>query len=72
VLAAVAAGDALALTTTPDAALGSVRARAIHPVRRVEFALLWRDETPAPALNDLIRCAEARARAPRPVLAAVA
>jgi hypothetical protein len=49
-----------------------VRARAIHPVRRVEFALLWRDETPAPALNDLIRCAEARARAPRPVLAAVA
>jgi DNA-binding transcriptional LysR family regulator len=72
VLAAVAAGDALALTTTPDAALGSVTARAIHPVRRVEFALLWRDETPAPALNELIRCAEARAGATRPVLAAVA
>jgi DNA-binding transcriptional LysR family regulator len=72
VLAAVAAGDALALTTTPDAAIGGVVARAISPVRRVEFALLWRDETPAPALNELIRCAQARAGAPRPMLAAVA
>jgi DNA-binding transcriptional LysR family regulator len=72
VLAAVAAGDALALTTTPDAAYGSVTARAIRPVSRVEFALLWRDEAPAPALTELIRCAEARAGAPRPVLAAVA
>jgi DNA-binding transcriptional LysR family regulator len=71
-LAAVAAGDALALTTTPDAAIGGVVARAISPVRRVEFALLWRDETPAPALNELIRCAEARAGAPRRMLAAVA
>ena len=72
VLAAVAAGDALALTTTPDAAIGGMAARAISPARRVEFALLWRDETPAPALKDLIRCAEARAGAPRPMLAAVA
>jgi DNA-binding transcriptional LysR family regulator len=71
-LAAVAAGEALALSTTPDDALGAVTARAIHPVRRVEFALLWRDETPAPALNELIRCAEARAGAPRRMLAAVA
>src|SRR3954470_14979430 len=71
-LAAVAAGDALALTTTPDAAIGGAVARAISPVRRVEFALLWRDETPAPALSELIRCAEARAGAPRPMLAAVA
>jgi DNA-binding transcriptional LysR family regulator len=68
VLAAVATGDVLALTTTPDAALGSVTARAIHPIHRVEFSLLWRDETPAPALNELIRCAGA----PRPVLVAVA
>ena len=71
-LAAVAAGDALALTTTPDAAIGGLVARAISPARRVEFALLWRDETPAPALNGLIRCAEARAAAPRPTLAAAA
>jgi len=72
VLAAVAAGDALALTTTPEAALGGVLARAISPVRRVEFALLWRDETPAPALKELIGCARTRAGAPRRVLAAVA
>src|SRR3954471_11044247 len=72
VLAAVAAGDALALTTTPDVAVGGVVARPVSPARRVEFALLWRDETPAPALNELIRCAELRAGAPRPMLAAVA
>jgi DNA-binding transcriptional LysR family regulator len=71
-LASVAAGDALALTTTPDAAIGGAVARAINPASRVEFALLWRDETPVPALSELIRCAEARAGAPRPVLAAVA
>ncbi|MEN3282803.1 MAG: hypothetical protein V7607_3943, partial [Solirubrobacteraceae bacterium] len=71
-LAAVAAGEALALTTAPEAALGGVAARIINPARRVEFALLWRDETAAPALNELIRCAEARAGAPRPALAAVA
>jgi DNA-binding transcriptional LysR family regulator len=71
-LATVAAGEALALTTTPYAAVSSVAARAIHPVRRVEFALLSRDETPAPALGRLIRCAEGRAGVPRPVLAAVA
>jgi hypothetical protein len=71
-LAAVSDGDALALTTTPDAAIGGVVARAINPARRVEFALLWRDETPAPALKELIRCAEARAGAARPMLAAVA
>lgn len=71
-LAAVSAGEALALTTTPDAAISPVTVRAIHPVRRVEFALLWRDETPAPALDQLIRCAEGRAGEPRPVLAAVA
>jgi DNA-binding transcriptional LysR family regulator len=71
-LAAVAAGDALALTTTSDAAIGGLVARAIDPVRRVEFALFWREETPAPALKELILCAEAPAGVPRPVLAAVA
>jgi DNA-binding transcriptional LysR family regulator len=71
-LAAVAAGDALALTTASDAAIGGVVARMINPVRRIPFSLLWRDETPAPALNELIRCAEAPAGAPRPILAAVA
>jgi DNA-binding transcriptional LysR family regulator len=71
-LAAVTAGEALALTTAPYAGPGPVTARAVHPVRRVEFALLWRDEAPAPALGRLIRCAEGRAGVARPVLAAVA
>jgi DNA-binding transcriptional LysR family regulator len=71
-LAAVAAGEALALTTTPEAAMSGVTARVIDPAHRVEFALLSRDETPAPALRELIGCAERRAAAARPVLAAVA
>ena len=71
-LAAVAAGGAVALTTTSDAATGGMVARAIDPPQRVEFALFWRDDTPAPALNELLRCAEARAGGPRPTLAAVA
>jgi DNA-binding transcriptional LysR family regulator len=71
-LATVAAGEAVALTTTADGAIREIVARAVHPVRRVEFALFWRDETPAPALEQLIRRGEARAGAPRPALAAVA
>jgi DNA-binding transcriptional LysR family regulator len=71
-LAAVAAGDALVLTTAPEVAIGGAAARSIQPIRRVEFALLWRDETAAPALDELIRSAEARAGAPGPMLAAVA
>jgi DNA-binding transcriptional LysR family regulator len=70
-LAAVAAGDALLLTTAPEVAIGGAAARSIQPIRRVEFALLWRDETAAPALDELIRSAEARAGAPGPMLAAV-
>jgi DNA-binding transcriptional LysR family regulator len=71
-LAAVAAGDALVLTTAAEVAIGGAAARSIQPIRRVEFALLWRDESAAPALDELIRSAEARAGAPRPMLAAVA
>ncbi len=71
-LAAVATGDALALTTTPEVAISGAAARSIRPSRRVEFALLWRDEAAAPALHEFIRSVEARAGAPRPMLAAVA
>jgi DNA-binding transcriptional LysR family regulator len=67
-LAAVAAGDALALTTTPAVAIGGAVARSIRPVRHVEFALLWRDDSAAPALDELVRCAGT----PRPALAVVA
>jgi DNA-binding transcriptional LysR family regulator len=67
---AVAAGEALALTTAAATTGGEVLVRTLDPVRRVRFALLWRDETPAPALRELIRAAEAslapplRARSP--------
>ena len=73
---AVAAGEALALTTTAASTGGEMLVRALDPVRRVRFALLCRDETPAPALRELIRAAEAKlappARAPSPALSSLA
>jgi hypothetical protein len=70
--APVACGEALALTTSPDAAVRGMVARPLDPVRRVEFALLWCGEAPAPALGELIRAAEAIGRRVRPALRAVA
>jgi DNA-binding transcriptional LysR family regulator len=64
--AAVAAGDAVALTTAA-AASGDLIARPLQPIRHLRFALLWCDQTPSPALAELIRAAEAGA-APAPVV----
>ena len=72
--AAVARGDALALTTTPDALAPGVSARALRPERTLAFELLWRPEASSPALDALIRTArDSAAPTPtaRPVLAAV-
>jgi DNA-binding transcriptional LysR family regulator len=63
---AVTAGDAVALTTAA-AASGELIARPLAPARDLCFALLWREETPAPALAELIRAAEANA-VPAPVV----
>jgi DNA-binding transcriptional LysR family regulator len=62
--AAVAAGDAVALTTAA-AARAELIARPLEPARHLRFALLWREQTPAPALAALIHAAEANA-APAP------
>ena len=71
--AAVADGKALALSTAAGVRSGAVIARPLDPVRRVRFDLLWRDETPAPALGGFIRVAQAAAEPvlpeARPVLA---
>jgi DNA-binding transcriptional LysR family regulator len=73
---AVAAGEALALTTAAAATRGEMVVRTLDPVRRVRFALLCRNETPSPALRELIRAAEANLapplRAPSPTLVSVA
>jgi DNA-binding transcriptional LysR family regulator len=73
---AVAAGEALALTTAAASAGGEMVVRRLDPVQRVSFALLCRNETPAPALRELIRAAEASlvppVPAPSPTLASVA
>jgi DNA-binding transcriptional LysR family regulator len=70
--ASVATGEAVALTTSPDAAVGGMVARPLDPARSVPFALLWRDQTPAPALNQLIQTAATVGERVRPALLAVA
>jgi DNA-binding transcriptional LysR family regulator len=52
--AAVAASEALALTTAPDALPAGVMARRLDPQRTLSFELLTRDETPSPALAEFI------------------
>jgi len=69
--AAVAAGEAVALTTAA-AASGALIARPLEPARDLRFALLWSERAPAPALAELIRAAEPAAVVRRPVLASVA
>jgi DNA-binding transcriptional LysR family regulator len=70
--APVAAGEAVALTTSEDAAGDGMVARRLDPVRWVEFALLSNEATPSPALNDLINFATAISANAQPALRAVA
>jgi DNA-binding transcriptional LysR family regulator len=70
VWSAVAAGDAVAVTTAAAARGDDVLVRPLEPTRSVSHALLWRDETPA--LAELIRTAEAGVAPARPALALVA
>jgi DNA-binding transcriptional LysR family regulator len=56
---AVVAGEAVALTTAAARVDGELLVRPIDPVRRIRFALLSRDETPAPVLRELVKTAEA-------------
>src|SRR3954451_2266724 len=69
------AGDAVALTTAA-AANAELIARPLEPARHLCFALLWREETPAPALAELVRVAATNAAAApvarRAMLASVA
>jgi DNA-binding transcriptional LysR family regulator len=68
----VAAGEALGLATTAAAADGGMVARPLEPERLVDFELMWRDETPSPALDHFIRVAAAIAEPARRSLRSVA
>jgi len=57
----VVSGDALALTTSPPASAGGLAVRRLEPVRAIDFALFWRDKTPAPALERFIDAARSAA-----------
>ncbi len=75
-LAAVARGDALALSTAPGALDPQLLARPLAPARTLSFELLWSDATPSPVLSELIRTAECHTVDPglglRPALRVVA
>jgi DNA-binding transcriptional LysR family regulator len=66
----VACGEAIALTTAPEAAVGGMVVRPL--AHTVEFTLLSLDQTPAPAIEEFIESARAVAAPARPVLRAVA
>jgi DNA-binding transcriptional LysR family regulator len=52
---AIARGDAIALTTAPESLPAGVLVRPLDPVRSLRFELMWREETPSPALSELVR-----------------
>jgi DNA-binding transcriptional LysR family regulator len=68
----VAAGEAVALATAPTPRFDHITARPLDAVQHVEFALMWKDETPGPALAELIQTATAVAEHSPPTLRAVA
>jgi DNA-binding transcriptional LysR family regulator len=68
----VACGEAIALTTAPQVAVDGMVVRPLDSGHAVEFELLSRDQTPAPALEEFIDAAEAVAAPARPLLRAVA
>lgn len=71
--ASIARNEAVAVTPGPAALPADVLARPLDPRRTMPFELLWRDETPSPALAELTSLA-ANIQLPPPtrVLAAVA
>jgi len=75
-LADVAGGDALALSTVACAVDPNITTRTLEPVSMIGFQLLWQAGTPDAALAELIRAAEQQTvptrPTGRPVLRAVA
>lgn len=53
--AAVARGDAVALTTAPAELHPEVIVRPLHPRRTIGFELLWREDSLSPALAEFVR-----------------
>ncbi len=75
-LAPVAGGEAIALSTAPATLDSELIARPLHPTCTLSFDLMWQAQTPAPALAELLRTARERtvrsSQASRPALRAVA
>jgi DNA-binding transcriptional LysR family regulator len=52
---AIERGETIALTADPGELPACLEVRPLAPARSVRFELLWRDETPSPALAEFIR-----------------
>jgi DNA-binding transcriptional LysR family regulator len=73
--AAVARGEAVALTTAPAELHPEVIVRPLHPRQTIRFELLWREDSRSPALAEFVRVTAEQVDAStgtRPLLAAVA
>ena len=68
----VAAGEAVALATAPNPRFDHIAVGPLDTAQHVAFALMWKDETPAPALAELIQTATAAAEHSPATLRAVA
>jgi DNA-binding transcriptional LysR family regulator len=71
----VIAGEAIALTTSPQNVQPGLMVRSLTPSRTLLFNLLWRDEAASSALHEFVRIVAQSAQcssAPRRQLAAVA
>jgi DNA-binding transcriptional LysR family regulator len=71
-LASVAVGDAVALSTSAGASGREVVTRLLDPPAQVDFELFWAEAAPSPVLNRFIETAKAIADPPRKVLRVVA
>jgi DNA-binding transcriptional LysR family regulator len=60
----LACGEGVMLSTSPEPPPLGVCAQRLEPRRTLPFSLLWRDETPAPALTEFVRIAQTTAAAP--------
>jgi DNA-binding transcriptional LysR family regulator len=59
--ATVSRGEALMLTTSPPPLATGTHARPLDPPRTLALALLWREETPSPALDAFLSTAREHA-----------
>ena len=57
----LARGEGVVLSTSPESLPPGICARRLDPRRALPFSILWHDESPAPAVMEFVRIAQATA-----------